>query len=125
MPSELPKIDYHRPSPDPDRWQLRYVIELLMVSCFVAAVLSAGMSFFVSRKLAKPTPAYVQFLQSSRAQAATRPAGVAFEYPVFTGRAYEPLPLLTLPTTYLSLGFAGAGIALLVLTIRRSRLRIS
>jgi hypothetical protein len=120
MPLEPPNIDYHRPSPHPDRWQLYRVINLLTAGCFGAATYLGIMSFELSGKFATPTPAYQQFQQNMRAQAATRPAGTVFEYPPFPGQAYVPRPLLSMPTTYLAVGFGGAGVALVVLSARRS-----
>jgi hypothetical protein len=86
----------------------------------VAALYCSFMSYVLARKLATPTPAYQQFERTTRAQAATRPAGTVFDYPPFNGQAYVPRPLLSLPTTYFALAFAGAGIALFVLSARRS-----
>jgi hypothetical protein len=120
MSRESSTVDYHHPPPNPDRWQLWRVIDILAVGCVVAALYFGFMSFVLSRKLATKTPAYVQFEQNMNAQAATRPAGTVFEWPPFTGQAYIPRPLLSLPTTYFALAFAGAGVALFVLSARRS-----
>ena len=120
MSRESSTVDYHRPPPNPDRWQLWRVIEILTAGCVVAALYCGFMSFVLSKKLATKTPAYVQFEQRMNAQAATRPAGTVFERPRFNGQAYVPRPLFSLLTTYLAIGFAGAGVALFVLSVRRS-----
>ena len=120
MPLEPPNIDYHRPPPHPDRWQLWRVVDWLTAGCFAAAVYCGIMSFVLAHKLATPTPAYQQFERSMHAEAATRPAGTVFEYPQFQGQAYVPRPLLSLPTTYVAVAFAGAGVALFVLRRRSS-----
>jgi hypothetical protein len=117
MSGESSTVDYHRPPPHPDRWQLWRVIDILMATCVVAALYCGFMSFVLSRKLATKTPAYLRFEQAIRAQAATRPAGTVFE---FKGQAYVPRPLFSLLTTYLAIGFAGAGVSLFVLTVRRT-----
>jgi hypothetical protein len=121
MPRELPSIGYRPPSPRPDRWQLWHAIDSLAIGCFAAALYCGLLSFVLSAKFATPTPAYRQFQQSMRAQAATRPAGTVFQYPPFTGREYEPRPLWSLSTTWLALGFAGAGVALFVRSARQFR----
>ena len=119
LPERPQSIEYGHRRPHPDRWQLRRLLEWLTAGCFVGALYFGGMSYFLSRKLATPTPEYAQFRRSMEAQAATRPAGAAFEWPQFTGQAYLPRPVLSLPTTYIALGLAGAGVALVVLCIRR------
>jgi len=91
-----------------------------MAGCFFAALYCGLMSFVLARKFATPTPAYQQFERGMRAQAATLPAGTVFEYPPFPGQAYVPRPLLSMPTTYFAVGFAGAGVALFALSARRS-----
>jgi hypothetical protein len=120
MSREPSTVDYHRPSPNPDRWQLWRVVEILTACCVVAALYCGFMSFVLSKKLATKTPAYIQFEQRMNAQAATRPAGTVFEWPKFNGQAYIPRPLFSLLTTYLAIGFGGAGAAFFVLSVRRS-----
>lgn len=112
-------LDYHRPAPNPDRWQLWLVFAILSAACVVAAVYCGLMSFVLSKKLATKTPEYAQFESTMMAQAATRPAGTAFKWPPFKGQAFVPRPLFSLSTTYLAIGFAGAGVALFVLSARR------
>ncbi len=93
-------------------------MEYLVAVCFAVALICGLLSYGYSHVLRTPTPAYRQFEQSLRAQAATRPAGIAFDHPPFPGQEYVPRPLLSLPTTYFALGFAGAGVALIVLSRR-------
>jgi hypothetical protein len=120
MSLESPKIDYQCPPAHAERWQLRRVIDWLTAGCFAAAVSCGFMSYVLARKLATPTPAYQQFVQAVRAQAATRPAGTALHYPPFSGQAYIPRPLLSLPTTYFAVAFGGASVGLFVMSARRS-----
>ncbi len=115
----MPNVDYHRPSPHPDRWQWWRAVDWLAAGCFAAALYCGYMSYVLSHKLATPTPGYRQFVRDMDARAATLPAGAVFERPAFAGQAYVPRPVFDLPTTYLALGFAGAGVALVVLLRRR------
>jgi hypothetical protein len=85
----------------------------------VAAIHCGLMSMVLAVKHKTPTPAYQQFKLRIEAEAATRPAGRVLEYPPFSGQAYVRRPLLSLPTTYFAVAFAGAGVALAILSVRR------
>jgi hypothetical protein len=118
MPRKPPSIDYHQPVPHPQRWPLRRAIEWLTGGCIAAALYCGFMSLALSSMLATPTPAYRQFEQNMRAQAATRPAPTALRHPPFKGQAYMRQPLWSLTTTYFALGFAAAAFSLVVLLRR-------
>ncbi len=50
MAKQPEKIDYHRPTPHPDRWQWRRIMDVLIGGCFAGAIYCGVVSYVFSHR---------------------------------------------------------------------------